>query len=35
MIRHDTNDNLFSGSGRLFRRVLCKVSGVAKFKTLI
>ncbi len=35
MIRHDTNDNLLSGSGRLFHRVLHKVPDLAKFKTLI
>lgn len=35
MICHDTNDNLFSGTGRLFHRVLYKVPDLAKHKTLI
>ena len=35
MIRHVTIYNLLFGTGRLFHRVLYKVPGVAKFKTLI
>lgn len=34
MICHDTDDYLHFGIGRLFRRVLYKVSDLAKFKTL-
>lgn len=34
MTYHDTNDNLLFGSGRLFHRVLHKVPGLAKYKTL-